>query len=496
MYKSILEAVFAHARNNPSKLCLIDDIKEITYEDYIGQSLKIATRLKELGIKSGARVLVEASQSIDYLSVQIALQIIGAIFVPIVTNCPSPKIASFVKKISPDLLVLNKLTDERRTFLNQTVVMLKELIEDSKKCAPLSKSEFSFPKSNDVSEILFTTGTTGDEKGIVISFDNNIAIAENVINGLQMKEDNVEFILSPFNHSHGLRRYYANMLMGATVVMQSSIVFIKNVIDKIDKYHVNSMDLVPSALTVFLKLTHDMLGNYRDSMRYIQLGSAPVLESDKKTLRNLLPYTKLYNMYGSTESGVSCVYEFSSNLKARCIGRPAYNSTIIVVDDEHHEISSDEKHSGYLACKSRANMLSYYGMNSSAFTDVMENGVVYSNDIVYFDDDGDLILLGRKGSIINIGGHKVSPLEIESVAITYDDVVDCACIPTVDDDLGQVPKLFVQLRNSDLDLTFDTEKLRKFLALRLDHFMMPRSIEVIDKIPRTYKGSLQRNLLK
>ena len=126
----------------------------------------------------------------------------------------------------------------------------------------------------------------------------------------------------------------------------------------------------------------------------------------------------------------------------------------------------------------------------------MENGVVYSNDIVYFDDDGDLILLGRKGSIINIGGHKVSPLEIESVAITYDDVVDCACIPTVDDDLGQVPKLFVQLRNSDLDLTFDTEKLRKFLALRLDHFMMPRSIEVIDKIPRTYKGSLQRNLLK
>ena len=497
MYKSILEALFSHAKAHPTKLCLVDDFKDITYGDYVKQALKIATRLKELGIQSGSRVLVEASQSIDYLSVQVALQIIGAIFVPIVANCSAQKIDSFTKKISPVILVLNKITNDRKTVIERPVITINELIESSKNHVPLSESEVVFPKPHDVSEILFTTGTTGDEKGIVISFDNNVAIAENVINGLQMKEDNVEFILSPFNHSHGLRRYYANLLMGTTVVMQSSVVFVKNIIDKIDKYHVNSMDLVPSALTLFLKLTQDLLGNYKDTFRYIQLGSAPILESDKEMLRKLLPYTKLYNMYGSTESGVSCVYEFSSETKPNCIGRPAYNSAIIVVDDEHHEILSSEKNPGYLACKSRANMLAYYGLNPTSFVDVLKDGVVYSNDVVYFDTDGDLILLGRKGSIINIGGNKVSPLEIESVAITYENIVDCACIPVADRELGQVPKLFVQLNSSNnIKANFEEEKFRKFLSLHLDHFMMPRFIEIIDVIPRTYKGSLQRNLLK
>ncbi len=494
MYVSVLEAIFAHAKKNSSKICLVDDTREITYGEYIKQALILASRLKELGIKRDSKVLVEASQSIDFLSVQLALQILGAIFVPVVANCSAQKIVDFTNKVSATLLILNKLTDQRNSVINRRAIILKELIESSKMKEPVD--DIVFPKADDISEILFTTGTTGDEKGIVISFDNNIAIAENVISGVQMQEDNVEFILSPFNHSHGLRRYYANMVKGASVVMQSSVVFVKNVIEKIDKYHVNSMDLVPSALTAFLKLTQGALGNYKDSMRYIQLGSAPVLESDKEKLRALLPNTKLYNMYGSTESGVSCIYEFSNNTKINCIGKPAVNSTITVVDEQHKLILSSSRKPGYLACKSRANMLTYYGEENCAISDVMHDGVVYSNDVVYFDVDGDLILLGRKGSIINIGGHKVSPLTIESIAITYEDIVDCACIPITNEELGQVPKLFVQLRDPALKDYFDKEKFRTFLSLHLEHFMLPRSIEFIDHIPRTYKGSLQRNLLK
>ncbi|HAH70415.1 MAG TPA: hypothetical protein DCL74_01320 [Succinivibrionaceae bacterium] len=93
-----------------------------------------------------------------------------------------------------------------------------------------------------------------------------------------------------------------------------------------------------------------------------------------------------------------------------------------------------------------------------------------------------------------MGGHKVSPLEIESVAITYEGVNDCACIPVDDEELGQVPKLFVQL-NCKKE-AFDEELLRKYLSCRLAHFMLPKFIAVIDKIPRTNKGSLKREVLK
>ncbi|HAH70414.1 MAG TPA: hypothetical protein DCL74_01315, partial [Succinivibrionaceae bacterium] len=380
MFTSIVQAIFAHAKKNPSKLCVVDDAKALTYDEYVKKALKIGNFLKLLGIKNGDKILVEASQSVDFLAVKLACHLIGAIFVPFIANCPAQKVISFIQKITPSLVLLNRMDDERQESITTSALTISSLI--AKASCSECLTNFSFPEEHDVSEILFTTGSTGDEKGIMISFANNVAIAENVIHGVLMQEDNIEFILSPFNHSHGLRRYYANMLKGATVVMQNSVVYVKNVFDKIDKYHVNSMDMVPSALTLFLKLSQEHLSKYQDSMRYIQLGAAPILEGNKEKLRKLLPKTKLYNMYGSTESGVSCIYEFSSDTKANCIGKPAYNSTIFVVDDKRQEIKSNREQPGYLACKSKANMLSYYGTNTQSVTDVLQNGIVYSNDVV------------------------------------------------------------------------------------------------------------------
>ncbi len=492
MFTSVVQAIFAHAKKDPSKLCVADDVKALSYDEYVKKILKISNYLKSLNVKKGDKILVEASQTVDFLALETAVHLLGAIFVPFIANCHIQKIISFIKKVTPSLVILNRFDNERQDCITVSSLTINSVIENADNYECLTN--FSFPQEHDVSEILFTTGSTGDEKGIMISFANNVAIAENVIHGVLLKNDNVEFILSPFNHSHGLRRYYANMLQGASVIMQNSVVYIKNIFDKSEKYHVNSMDMVPSALTLFLKLSKDHLAKYQNSMRYIQLGAAPILEGNKEKLRKLLPKTKLYNMYGSTESGVSCVYEFSSDTKANCIGQPAYNSIIFVVDDQRREIKSSREHPGYLACKSKANMLSYYGTNTQSVTDVLQNGIVYSNDIVYFDDDGALILLGRRGSIINIGGHKVSPLEIESVAVTYEGINDCACIPVNDEELGQVPKLFIQL-NSNKE-AFNEEDLRKYLSCHIAYFMMPKFIEIIDKIPRTNKGSLKRELLK
>ena len=250
MCLSVLEAVFKHATDCPHKLCLVDDRRAISYSEYLDQILKGASYLLKLGVRSGDLVMVEASQTIDYLALQLSIQSLEAIFVPISSNLSIEKIESLIFKVKPNYVFTNS-TKKDLAFRN--------VIELQQFTAQLPYYEVfhltSFPKKNDVSEILFTTGTTGSEKGIVISFENNIAIAENVIAGTGMKDDNVELILSPFNHSHGLRRYYANMYKGASVVMQSSLVFVKNLFYKMDKYKVNSIDMVPSTLSVLLKMS-------------------------------------------------------------------------------------------------------------------------------------------------------------------------------------------------------------------------------------------------
>lgn len=139
-------------------------------------------------------------------------------------------------------------------------------------------------------------------------------------------------------------------------------------------------------------------------------------EDDKDTICTLLPYTRMYNFYGSTESGCTFIYDFNvPNRKKNCIGKPTYNVKAILTDDNRAKIESNDETGGLLATRGGMNMLGYWA-DPAETEKVLKEGTVYSNDMAYFDADGDAILLGRKGDVINVGGNKVSPDEIETVA--------------------------------------------------------------------------------
>lgn len=487
MYNSIVEAVFCHAQAQPEKLCLADDNYSVTYREYADMIAKYAGCLSQEGISKGDRVVVEACQTIDYLAIELALQLLGAIFVPVEHNCAAEKIGAFAKRAEAKAVIACR-EEEYPVESKYTFDKIAQLCKEASPYVPEA-----FPCKEEVCEILFSTGTTGKEKGIVIVHSNNIALAENVMYGVEMAKDNVEMIPSPMNHSHGLRRYYANMYNGCTVVLLGSVMNIKKFFENLDTYNVTSMDLVPSALTVVLKLSKDKLAEYQDKLRYIQFGAAPMMEADKIRICELLPKTRLYNFYGSTESGCICIYDFNRwDDKKHCIGKPAYNARIIIVDDERREIESSAENTGLLASRGGMNMLGYW-RDEEETSKVLENGIVYSNDVAYFDEDGDIILLGRKGDVINVGGNKVSPEEIENVAKTMPEVEDCGVIPYEDETRGIVPKIFVQLAKGK---EFDPIAIRSYLASKLEPYKVPVYIEQIDLIPRSYNGKLLRKELK
>ena len=313
------------------------------------------------------------------------------------------------------------------------------------------------------------------------------------MNGVEMESDNVELISSPLNHSHGLRRYYANMVKGSSVVVLASVLNLIKFFGSIEQYGVTAMDLVPTALSVILKLSKTKLGDYAKQLRYIQLGAAPLMDSDKEKICALLPETRLYNFYGSTESGCIVIYNFNvENSKKNCIGKPACNAEILIVDENRNPIESSAENTGLLASKGAMNMSGYYEDEEETKA-VLIDGIVYTNDVAYYDEDGDIILLGRQGSVINVGGKKVSPDEIENAAKQIKGVIDCGCIPVDDAMLGSVPKLFVQTRS---EAKFDPVAIRNELQGMLEPFKVPKYIVWIEKIPRTFNGKLIRRELK
>lgn len=487
MFKSIVEAVFHYAETKPEAFCLADDTVSVTYKEYALKIRQFAACFTKMGITKSQKIVVEACQTVDYLAIELALQLIGAVFVPVEHNCATEKVCSFIERVHGDTVIARK-TDGYKGYTNYTYDSLAEM---ARTVTPYEVTQL--PKSEDVSEILFSTGTTGKEKGIVITHKNNIALAENVMYGVEMEKDNVEMIPSPLNHSHGLRRYYANMFCGCSVVILSSVMNVMKFFKNIEDYGVTAIDLVPSALTVVLRLSKNKFSEYQNQLRYIQYGAAPLMEQDKAKICELLPQTRMYNFYGSTESGCTCIYNFNQpGAKSSCIGKPTHSTTLLIVDDDRKPIVSSPDNTGLLATKGNMNMSEYFE-DAEETEKVLTNGTVYSNDIGYVDGDGDVILLGRKGDVINVAGNKVSPDEIENVAKEMDEIADCGCIPVPDDKKGNVPKLIVQMKAGG---DFDPVKIRGFLACRLEPYKVPQYIEQINKIPRSYNGKLLRKELK
>ena len=307
-----------------------------------------------------------------------------------------------------------------------------------------------------------------------------------------MKEDNVELIPAPLNHSHGLRRYYANMLCKASVVLSTGVMNLLGFFNAIEKYNVTAIDLVPTALTILLKLSKNKFGEYKDRLRYIQFGSAPLMQADKDKLKELLPNTRLYNFYGSTESGCIAIYDFNdSKDKSSCIGKPTVNARIFAVDENRNEMETSREKTGLLASFGKMNMIGYW-KDEAETAAALENGVIYTKDEIYFDEDGDIILLGRKSDVINVAGNKVSPEEIENLVKKLDCVADCACVPAPDAVKGNVPKLFVEMKPG---CEFDASLIRKAVSENAEPYKVPQYIVQIDKVPRTFNGKIIRRKL-
>lgn len=482
---SMVEVLADYAEKRPDILFCADNQKnEYTYGETWKKVKSAAQALKHnYGIEQNQKILVECNQDADYLIVDFACELIGAVFVPIENNASYDRKRSICEEVEGSLWIYKSGPLDFVKSIHYDVLL--EPVEEL--------FEYTFPKETSVAEILYTTGTTGKSKGIVISHRANIAVAENIMYGVEMKAGNVEFIPIPISHSHGIRCCYANLLNGGSIILIDGLMRIKNVFQLLDQYKVTAMDISPSAAALLIKVSKGAFWNYGKKLDYIQIGTASLSENLKEQLVSELEGVRLYNFYGSTESGRSCVLNFSDEKgRINCIGKPTKNAEIVFTDENRNIIKTSSDKLGLLASKGPMNMDCYWN-NPELTNEILKDNYIYTSDLGYIDDEGYIYVLGRKGDVINYNGIKIAPEEIEEIANKYSGIRDSACVPMQDAVMGQIPKLYVSLTNPNDE--FDTKAFIGFLTEHLDGNKLPKRIEVIDEIPRSFNGKILRKEL-
>ena len=347
---------------------------------------------------------------------------------------------------------------------------------------------FTLHSSLPIADILYTTGTTGQSKGVMVSHRALIADAENLIAGQGFSHDLVFIINGPLNHIGSLSKIWPCIILGATILIIEGMKDLNAFFRALDTPPSSFLlppsskqkfatFFVPATIRMILQFAPDRLASYAHKLDLIESGAAPLPQTDMQRLCELLPHTRLYNTYASTETGIIATYNYNDGrCMANCLGRPMPHSKILITPD------------GLISCQGDTLMSGYVGDPELTAT-VLRDDTVFTSDVGILDEEGMLHLSGRASDVINVGGFKVSPIEVEEAAMASPMVSDCICISASHPVTGRALKLLVVTPPGQ---KLDKRTLARYLADRLEPYKVPMLYEQVDTIARTYNGKLDR----
>lgn len=484
MDKSIALAVQRVAAETPDKVAFIVNGEQCSYGLLAENSRRVAGYLAGRGIKAGDRVIVEADHTLVYMYLCYGVELLGATFVPVEKNTPSARIAEIYGLLNASAIItLAPHEDLENAWAVDTI--LDDILSTSDDFCAVE------PADNDLAEILFTTGTTGKSKGVMVSFLNQVTIAQAGIETTNIQPDNVWLIPTPMNHAAGLRKAHIAMAVGSTVVLLEGFRNFKLYFQTIKDYNVTSLYLPPSAIHLMLAIASKNFAELNDQIRFIYSSSAAYAEPDKEKMRQLMPNVYMYNCFGGSEVGVVCTDEFcvsGGSQYSGSVGYPNSLSEIHLLDENFNELeNATAQNPGLIAIRSKAVMQGYWDEPEQT-AKALHNGMVVMSDLGYFAPNGELILVGRANDTINLGGLKVAPAEVEDVVLRVDCVDECLMIPVVKGGNTALKLLVVLKEGKELD----EDAIRAVIQTNLEPYKMPKQIVVVEEILRTFNGKVDR----
>ena len=474
--RSIVKSIYTHAQTFPDKKALIATDYTLDYETLWKLIAGMAQLLKEKGLQKGQRVILEADHTAEFMVMCYGIHLAGGVHVPVEHDVPAERVEAISAEIDPSMVLTG------RHPLDAFGITLMDLLN-----VPVSEPEF--PTEDMLQEILFTTGTTGKSKGVMITHYGQMNMCQSQNAVLDYSIDNVWLIPTPMNHAAGLRKTHMSMVRGSTTLLMNGFTNLKLFFQNIRDYGVTSIYLPPAGVHYVLMLASKELAKYDEQLDFLYSSSSALPGGDKEKLIKLLPHVRKFDAYGGSEVGAVCYIDYNAVTdNTKCVGKANPGVDIYIVD-EHYQPMEDAtaENPGIIAIRSNTVTAGYW--NEPEMTaNTIRDGVIYMTDLGYIEN-GYLYLVGRRDDVINVGGLKIAPTEVEDVALRHPVVDECVCVPYQDRVYGKVVKMLVKV-NEGCEL--DAAALSAYLEEKLEAYKVPKYIQQVDEVVRTFNGKIDR----
>lgn len=480
---SLPQNLFKSTKKFPHKLAVSDFKDELSYSQLWKSIEETTNELSLIGIEPHDRVVFSISNIIEFIILHFSIMNIRAISVPLDTQTPSSNANLIIKSSNPKAIIFDDkfksklITDEiKADFYN-----FNDLVKVIKNTPENIDFHYACKSSpDDISSILFTSGSTGAPKGVILTHKNTLTTISNIVDFCGYKDEDFELVTLPLTHSFGLGQVYSMLFVGGSCYLENGLVRMKRVFKALSKYRVTGFPTTPKGVDLILNNYSDLFKEFKNDLKTIIVNSAPLMPDQTKLLQELLPKTKIYVYYGLTEasrSSFGCLTDMGASLY-RSVGRPMNSVKITLTSESEILISGPTVSKGYWP---------------NNFFDISNDGfpVIQTGDIGEFDDEGNLFITGRIKDQINIGGFKVDPLEVEKALKEYSKINDVVVSSRLKNNEEEIVYCLLK---ADEGIT--SESITNFLRGKIEHYKFPKEIIFLDKFPEGINGKINRKKIK
>lgn len=481
------------ADSQPDKIAVVDGPRRISYAQLADDVSVLAGNLLQKGVKPGDRVVAILPNSYEFIALAYACIQTRTIITPFNVLLQQREIEEKIRIADPSLLVYEEgyryagLLDGKLATMT-SAQMFAPQDKDADGIRPVAGQ----PQDDDPYVIIFTSGTTGIPKGALLSQGAILHAVESC--ALTTACDDKDIVLGalPFCHMFGFM-YCVLMpiVYGARVVCLNPF-RAATALDLVEQEKVTLLGGVP---TIYIRLAQEQERQPRNlsSLRYGQIGGAHYANLEKlgATLQcDIMP------SYGLTEAPMlaAALPGDPIELRERSVGHIAPDVQIRIVDDNNVPVETGE--SGEVVCKTPELMLEYFNAPQDITRHLDEEGWFHTDDLGFVDENDCLFIYGRRSDVINRGGYKFSPSEVECVYVNNPDVAEVCLIGEPHPDLGMQTALFVVL-NPNAEET--SQELREYARDKVAKYKIPDHVYLLDEMPRLStkkidKGALRKKL--
>lgn len=479
--------------------------KEHSYGELRSAANDIAAYLVELGCQKGDRVILVSDNSFFWVAAYLGTLRAGLVCVPLPISISAEDLkyvlevtetrvalvqADFAVKTKAHFRQIHVLTDRE-------VSGLPDLLSQTSFVENRLNSSGLLPGlpdicTDDLAALMFTSGSTGEPRGVMVSHRNIMANTESIIQYLGLTENDRIMAVLPFHYCFGTSLLHTHLRVGGSVVVDSRFMYPETILQRMIDTECTGFAGVPSHFQILLR-NSSLKKKQFPRLRYVQQAGGHLAPFFIRELQEALPTTQIFVMYGQTEATARLSYlapEFLDT-KLGSIGKGIPGVTLRVLDESGQTVQPGEV--GEIVAEGENVAIGYWRAPQESTTS-FRNGKLYTGDMATVDEDGFIYIVDRAKDFVKCGGERISCRKIEDQLLECDGLLEAAVVGVPDEVLGEAVKAFVVPRTPNCNGF--RESLHLFCKKHMPPQLVPREIVVLQALPKNSAGKvLKRNLM-